>query len=98
MGEVSPVLSKKLEKSGKLLTYGLNFLFKMQFLSYSTSKYPKLLPAGPFFLVLYVKCLSECPNSKKTPLPTQIPGYTPMKKSIYKFFGRALKKIVNTLH
>ena len=49
-----------------------------------------------------MKCLSECPNSKKTPLPSQIPGYMPVlngsstgystKKSIHKFFGKALKK------
>ena len=49
-----------------------------------------------------MKCLSECPNSKKTPLLSQIPGYTPVlnglstgdsaKKSIHKFFGTALKK------
>ena len=46
--------------------------------------------------------LSECPNSKKTRLPSQIPGYTPVlnglsagystKKLIHKFFGAALKK------
>ena len=49
-----------------------------------------------------MKCLSECPNSKKTPLSSQIPGYTPVqnglctgystKISIHKFFGRAVKK------
>ena len=49
-----------------------------------------------------MKRLSECPNSKKTSLPSQIPGYMPVlnglstgystKKSINKFFGTALKK------
>ena len=46
-------------------------VFEMQFLSFSRRKYPKFLPAGPFFLVLSLKCLSECPNSKKTLLPSQ---------------------------
>ena len=49
-----------------------------------------------------MKCLSECPNSKKTPLPSQIPGYTPVlndlctgystKISIHKFIGTAVTK------
>ena len=55
-----------------------------------------------------MKCLSECPNSKKTPLPSQIPGYTLLlnglcmgystKISIHKFFGTAVIKIMNMLH
>ena len=46
--------------------------------------------------------MSECPNSKKTPLPRQVPGYAPVlndlsadctrKESIYRFFGRTLYK------
>ena len=77
-------------------------VFKMQFLSFSKSKYPKFFPAGSLFLALQLKYLSECPNSEKTSLPSQIPGYTPVlnglstgyctKKSIHKFFGTALKK------
>ena len=49
-----------------------------------------------------MKGLSECPNSKKTPLPSPIPGYTPVlnglstgystQKLIHGFFGTALKK------
>ena len=48
-----------------------------------------------------MKRLSECPNSKKTPLPSQIPGYAPvlngllrvtLQNSIHEFFGTALKK------
>ena len=55
-----------------------------------------------FFLVLLMKYISECLNSKKTPLSSQILGYTPVlngsstgysaKISILKVFGTALKK------
>ena len=72
----------------------------MQFLSFSRSKYPNFFL--PFFLVLQLNCLSECPNSKKTPYPSQIPGYTLIlnglskgyssKKLIHKFFGAALNE------
>ena len=135
MGQVSPVLSRKLEKSalvlgkianqwvkfpiyrsshrmcfvrksvlrtfakftGKHVCQGLFFnkvaglrnfkngfftehlratasVLQMQFLSFCRSKHPKFFPAGPFFLVLELECLLKCPNSKKTPLPSQIPG------------------------
>ena len=76
----------------------------MEFLSFFWSKHLKFVPAGPFLLVLYMKCLSECHDSKKTPLPSQIPVlnscYTPVlndlftgystKLLIHKFFGTAL--------
>ena len=51
--------------------YGLNFSFKF---------IPKFLPAVSFFLVLQMKCLSKFPNSKKTLLPWQIPGFAPVLK------------------
>ena len=61
-----------------LVIYGLNFLFKMQFLTFSRTKNPKSFPGQPFVLVLLMKSLSKCHNSKKSPLPWQIPGYTPV--------------------
>ena len=55
-GEVSPVLFQKLEKSaliwGKnalvVVIYGLNFLFKMQFVRFSRRKSRRFFPPGPF--------------------------------------------------
>ena len=79
-GEVSSSLSLKLEESalilGKsvliLIIYRSNFSFKMQFLSFSWRKNPKFSPKLCFWW------LSKCPNSKKTSLPRQIPGYAPV--------------------
>ena len=59
-GEISPVLSRKLEKSSLIFgknalivaIYGLNFSFKIHFLSYSRRKNPKSFPGGPVFFVL----------------------------------------------
>ena len=58
--EISPVLSRKLEKSSLILgksalivaIYWLNFLFKMHFLSFYMRKNPEFFPGGPVFLVL----------------------------------------------
>ena len=61
-----------------LVIFGLNFSFKMQFLSFSRRKNPKFFPVWPFVLEFLMKCLSKCHNSKKTPLPWQILGYAPL--------------------
>ena len=53
--------------------HGLNFSFKIEF-----EKNPEIFLACLFFLGLHMKCLSKCPNSKKTPLPRQIPDYAPV--------------------
>ena len=76
--EVSPALSQKFEKNAQVLVkcalivaiYGFNFSFKMQF-----EKKTEIFLLRPFFLELYIKFLSKCTNSKKPPLPRQIPGY-----------------------
>ena len=51
-------------------------VLKMQFLSFCRSKYPKFFPAGPYFSCVGVEMfiISKCTNSKKTPLPSQMPG------------------------
>ena len=38
---------------------------------------PKFFPAVPFFLLLQIKSLSNCPYFKKPPLPCKISGYAP---------------------
>ena len=59
-----------LEKNTMIVAnYGLNFSFKIQFLTVSRRKKPNIFFVGPFFLVLYMKCLSQSFNSKKTTLP-----------------------------
>ena len=44
---------------------------------YLRKEYSKFFPAGPFFSVFQIKCLSKCPCLKKPPLPSKIPGYAP---------------------
>ena len=44
-------LSVSVKKNPDRKKKGFNFSFKMQFLSFSGSKNPEFLPAGPFFLV-----------------------------------------------
>ena len=43
----------------------------------SRRKSAKCSPAGPFFLVLFTKCLSKCPSSTKHLLPGKISGWVP---------------------
>ena len=58
--EISPTLSRKLEKSSMILwksalimvIYWFNISFKMHFLSFSKKKNPRFFPAEPVFLVL----------------------------------------------
>ena len=48
-------IERKCSFFGKILViYGLNFSFKMQFLSFSCRKNPKFFPAWPFVLVLLI--------------------------------------------
>ena len=48
-------IERKCSCFGKILViYGLNFSFKMQFLSFSCRKNPKFFPAWPFVLVLLI--------------------------------------------
>ena len=61
-----------------LVIFGLNFLFKMQFLGFSSRKNPKFFPVSSFVIEFLMKCLSKCHNSKKTPLLWQILGYAPV--------------------
>ena len=61
-GKVYPALFQKLEKNTLFLEkitlivviYGLNFSFKIQFLRVSRRKNQRFLPAGLFFLELYM--------------------------------------------
>ena len=46
---------------------------------YRRKKKTKVDPARPFFHALLIKCLSKCPNFKKTPLLWKIPGYLILK-------------------
>ena len=82
-GEVSPALFQSFKKSALILEkrvlnifiYGLNLSFKKLFKVYLGKKFSKFFHAGPFLRVLQIKCLSEWPYFKKTPLPWKIPGY-----------------------
>ena len=51
--------------------------FKMQYLRVSRQKNQRFFPCGAFLSCVVDECLSKCPNSKKTPLPSKIPGYAP---------------------
>ena len=66
---------KKKKNALNIFIYGLDFSFKILFQVYLGKESPKFLPAGPFFRVLQIKCLSKCPYFKKAPLPWKISGY-----------------------
>ena len=67
-----------LRKSALVISiYVLNFSFKILFLRISKRKNPKFFPTRPFFLMLLMKYLSKCSNSKKIPLLWKIPGCSP---------------------
>ena len=74
-GETSALILER--KCPTIFIYGLNFWFKIIFEVYLGKKISKFFPAGPFFRVLQIKCLSKCSYFKKTPLPWKIPGYAP---------------------
>ena len=84
-GEVFPALFQNSKESALILEkngltrfiYGLNFSFKMLFYVYLGKKSPKFFPAGSFFLVLQIKCLSKCPYFKVPPLLWKISDYVP---------------------
>ena len=94
-GEVSPALFQKLEKSALILEknalivsiLGLISHFKCGFKSFQERKKHIFLPVGLFLHVLWMKCLSTCPDSEKTPLPWNIPGYAPVLELFYLHFG-----------
>ena len=67
-----------LEKKNALtaVIYELNISFKMQFFRVSKEN-TKIFPCGRFLFRVVDECLSKCPNSKKTPLPSNIPNYVP---------------------
>ena len=76
-GKVCPALFQELEESTLILgknalivvIYGLNFLFKMQFLRVSRRKNRRFFPAGPFFLVLYMIVYQSALIPRKLPCP-----------------------------
>ena len=80
-GGVSPTLFQKLGKNALILgknalialLYGLNFLFKMQFLRVSRKK-PGNFPAGQnLFLVLYMIVYQSALIPRKFPCPKKFP-------------------------
>ena len=52
-----------------VVIYGFNFSFKMQFLRVSRRKKTEIFRCGGFLSRVVHDCLSNCTNSKKTPLP-----------------------------
>ena len=74
IGKKCPNFAKKCPS---YINYVLNFSFKILFLRISKRKNPKFFPTRPFFLMLLMKYLSKCPNSKKIPLLWKIPGCSP---------------------
>ena len=62
--KIALILEKK-----KTFIHELNFSLNMLFLSVSRKKSPKFFPAGPFFRVLQIKCLSKRLNFEKSPCP-----------------------------
>ena len=60
-----------------MVIYALNFSFKMQFLRVSRRKNRIFLPAGPFFLLLYMIAYQSTLISRKLPCPQNFPGYAP---------------------
>ena len=92
------ILKKK--NSLNIFIYGLDFSFKILFQVYLGKESPKFLPAGPFFRVLQIKCLSKCPYFKKAPLPWKISGYAadsrylvPSKQGVLYRSGNLRRKI-----
>ena len=77
VGEVSPALFQKLEKSALICGkkrpdcghLRVKLSFKMQFLRVSRRKNRRFFPCGTFLSCAVGECLSKCRNSKKTPLP-----------------------------
>ena len=76
MGEVYPVLSRKLEKSALILGKIANLWVKFPIYRSNPGDVlqEKVFLEVLFFLVLELKYLSKCSNSKKNRLPSQIPG------------------------
>ena len=70
-GEVSPALFQKEsalilgKMSCFMVIYGLNFLFKVQFVRVSRRK-KEIFPSGVFLFSVVDDCLSKYPYSKKT--------------------------------
>ena len=75
--EISPALSRKLEKSSLILRksgqvvgiFWRNFSFKMHLLSFSRRKNPKFLPSWPVFLVLQMNVYQSALIPRKFPCP-----------------------------
>ena len=55
-------------------------------------KKTEIFPCGVFLFRVVDDCLSECPNSKKTPLPWKIPGYSPGRYRITTAVIRIIEK------
>ena len=74
---MSHVLFQNLKKSAMILgknalfrfIYGFNFSFKILLQAYLGKKSAKFFPAGPFFRMLQIKCLSKYPYFQKPPPP-----------------------------
>ena len=75
-----------METEKKYLGFGKSALFVCIYELYSHLKYsfkflqrktPKFYSAVPFFFITHMKCLSNCPYSKKIPLPQKTSGYWP---------------------
>ena len=86
---VSPAIFQKLEKTAlifgekhpdcsRLWILFLHEILLKRFKSFLEKNW-NFFPAGPFFLVLYMKYLSKCPNSKKNPRLWKFPGCAPEK-------------------
>ena len=57
----------------------VKFSFKMQFYDHLGEKAQKCFPVGFFFCMSYVKPLSMCTSSKKSPLPRKFPSSVPVQ-------------------
>ena len=66
-------------KKGALFVciYRLNSHLKCSIESILDKKHLFFLPAGPFYCIPYIKHSSNCPYSKKPPLPRKIPDSAP---------------------
>ena len=80
-GEVCPALLQKSKKLPWFWKKGPDYvhLWVMPIFGFcpSLEKTPNFFLAGPFFLVLLMKCLSKCTSYTKTALPWKICGCAP---------------------
>ena len=72
--------------------------FKENCPDFGKQSFGKFFPAGLFFRMFQIKCLSKCPYFQKPPLPWKIPGYAPafpLYSAYYYYLHSLLPMLIN---